>query len=117
MAPSLERLVEAGHADADRRLRTVPGIGVWTSAETRVRAMGDPDAVSFGDYHIAKDVGWALTGAPVDDDGLAELLEPWRPHRHRVQALVGMMRAAPAAPRTADVAADPPAGELTEPGR
>jgi len=91
VAPSLERLVGTDHGDADRRLRSLPGIGVWTSAETRVRAMGDPDAVSFGDYHIAKDVGWALTGTPVDDAGLAELLRPWRPHRHRVQALVGLM--------------------------
>ena len=27
-----------------------------------------------------------------DDDRLAELLEPYRPHRHRVQALLGMRR-------------------------
>ncbi|MBD8869585.1 DNA-3-methyladenine glycosylase family protein [Nocardioides donggukensis] len=90
LATALERTSTVDHPEADRRLRTVPGIGVWTSAEVRVRAHGDPDAVSFGDYHVAKDVGWALTGTPVDDDGLATLLEPWRPHRHRVQALVGM---------------------------
>jgi 3-methyladenine DNA glycosylase/8-oxoguanine DNA glycosylase len=64
------------------------GVGVWTSAEVRQRAHGDPDAVSFGDYHVAKDIGWALTGSPVDDDGLAELLEPYRPHRYRVQRLL-----------------------------
>jgi 3-methyladenine DNA glycosylase/8-oxoguanine DNA glycosylase len=46
--------------------------------------------VSFGDYHVAKDVGWALTGEPVDDVELAVLLEPWRPHRYRVQALLAM---------------------------
>lgn len=74
---------------ADRRLRSVPGIGAWTSAEVRQRALGDPDAVSFGDFHVAKDVGWALTGTPVDDAGLAELLEPWRPHRGRVPLLLG----------------------------
>jgi len=61
---------------------------VWTSAEVRARALGDADAVSFGDFHVAKDVGWALTGAPLDDDGLAEVLEPYRPHRLRVQTLV-----------------------------
>lgn len=72
----------------DRRLRSLPGIGVWTSAEVRFRALGDADAVSFGDYHVAKNVGWALTGQGVDDDGLAELLEPYRPHRYRVQRLV-----------------------------
>ena len=55
--------------EVDRRLRSLPGIGVWTSAEVRFRAHGDADAVSFGDYHIAKNVGWALTGRAVDDDG------------------------------------------------
>jgi 3-methyladenine DNA glycosylase/8-oxoguanine DNA glycosylase len=88
VASSLERAGALPPAEFDRRLRTVPGLGVWTSAEVRSRALGDADAVSFGDYHIAKDVGWALTGEPVDDDGLAELLEPYRPHRHRVQHLV-----------------------------
>jgi 3-methyladenine DNA glycosylase/8-oxoguanine DNA glycosylase len=77
----------------DRLLRSLPGIGVWTSAETRSRAHGDADAVSFGDYHIAKNVGYALTGEAVDDDGLAELLEPYRPHRYRVQRLVELARA------------------------
>ena len=55
----------------------------------RSRALGDADAVSFGDYHVAKDIGWALTGKPVDDEQLAVLLEPYRPHRLRVQVLVG----------------------------
>jgi 3-methyladenine DNA glycosylase/8-oxoguanine DNA glycosylase len=74
--------------EVDRRLRTIPGIGVWTSAEVRQRALGDPDAVSFGDYHVAKDVGWALTGTPFDDRELEAFLEPWRPQRGRVPALV-----------------------------
>jgi 3-methyladenine DNA glycosylase/8-oxoguanine DNA glycosylase len=88
VAPSLERTAGLAHDEADRRMRSLPGIGVWTSAEVRFRAHGDADAVSFGDYHIAKNVGWALTGQEVDDDGLAELLEPYRPHRYRVQRLV-----------------------------
>ena len=84
---SLDRLTPD---DADAKLRTLPGVGVWTSAEVRQRAFGDPDAVSFGDYHVAKDVGWALLGRRIDDDELAELLEEWRPHRGRVQAYVAM---------------------------
>jgi 3-methyladenine DNA glycosylase/8-oxoguanine DNA glycosylase len=88
VADTLERVVRAEPDRADERLRTVGGIGVWTSAEIRARALGDADAVSFGDYHVAKDIGWALTGVEVDDDGLAELLEPYRPHRLRVQRLV-----------------------------
>ncbi|MFL6061469.1 MAG: DNA-3-methyladenine glycosylase family protein [Marmoricola sp.] len=87
-ADALQRGADQGPEELDRRLRSLPGIGVWTSAEVRSRAMGDADAVSFGDYHIAKNVGWALTGEAVDDDGMAELLEPYRPHRHRVQWLV-----------------------------
>src|SRR5215211_3935533 len=83
-----KRTVGLEPAEVDLRLRSLPGVGVWTSAEVRFRAHGDADAVSFGDYHIAKDVGWALTGSEVDDDGMAELLEPYRPHRYRVQRLV-----------------------------
>lgn len=89
VAGSLERLTTRTSEDADRALRSLPGIGVWTSAEVRVRVFGDADAVSFGDHHVAGDVGYALTGRrDVDDDALAELLEPFRPHRYRVQRLV-----------------------------
>ncbi|MFF2148762.1 DNA-3-methyladenine glycosylase family protein [Kitasatospora sp. NPDC058190] len=50
------RLVEASamtSADAHARLMTVPGIGIWTAAETLQRSNGDPDAVSVGDFHLA----------------------------------------------------------------
>ena len=73
---------------ARARLRALPGVGRWTWAEVAQRALGLPDEVSFGDYHVAKDIGWALTGTPVDDDGLAELLEPYAGHRYRVQRLL-----------------------------
>lgn len=106
VAESLERTATLPPDEADRRLRTVPGIGAWTSAEVRQRAFGDPDAVSFGDYHVAKDVGWALTGTPFDDGELEAFLEPWRPQRGRVPALVAAVglarprRGARLAPRT-----------------
>ncbi|WP_154796305.1 DNA-3-methyladenine glycosylase family protein [Occultella kanbiaonis] len=95
VAPSLERLARGTSADADRALRSLPGVGVWTSAEVRVRVFGDADAVSFGDYHVARNVGWALTGRIVDDGELAVLLEPFRPHRGRVQRLVMLSGVAP----------------------
>jgi 3-methyladenine DNA glycosylase/8-oxoguanine DNA glycosylase len=90
VAASLERTVGLGRggAEVERRLRSVPGVGVWTAAETMQRAHGDPDAPSVGDYHLAALVGWALVGRPVDDDGMLELLEPWRGHRGRVVRLV-----------------------------
>jgi 3-methyladenine DNA glycosylase/8-oxoguanine DNA glycosylase len=87
-AGRLEQCVGLTRDQADRRLRAIPGIGVWTAAEVRHTALGDPDAVSFGDYHVAKNIGWALTGAEVDDDALAELLEPYAGHRYRVQRLL-----------------------------
>lgn len=88
VAARLEECVDLPAQEASRRLRTVPGIGVWTAAEVAQRAFGDPDAVSFGDYHVAKNIGYALTGQPVDDAGLAQLLEPYAGHRYRVQYLV-----------------------------
>jgi len=89
-AGRLEEGARVSVAEAHRRLRALPGIGVWTAAEVAQRALGDPDSVSFGDYHVAKDIGWALTGTPVDDEGLAELLQPYRGHRYRVQHLLGL---------------------------
>jgi len=88
VADSLERTLGLPGAEVERRLTSLPGIGEWTAAEVRQRAHGDPDAVSFGDYHVAKDVGWALTNEPWDDDRLRDYLEPFRGHRRRVVALV-----------------------------
>lgn len=85
----------AGSGAAESRLRSLPGVGVWTAAETRQRAVGDPDAVSVGDYHLPGVVGWALTGSRTDDDGMLELLEPYRGHRHRVTRLLALSGARP----------------------
>ncbi|WBU37171.1 DNA-3-methyladenine glycosylase family protein [Homoserinibacter sp. YIM 151385] len=87
-AGGLERTAGVAGPEARRRMRTIPGIGEWTAAETAQRSHGDPDAVSFGDFHTCKRVGWALTGARVDDDGMRELLEPWAGHRQRVIRLI-----------------------------
>lgn len=80
----------ADHGEArDRLLTTLRGVGPWTAAETRIRALGDPDAVSVGDFHLAHEVGFALTGARTDDDGMLELLAAWPGHRQRVIRLIG----------------------------
>jgi 3-methyladenine DNA glycosylase/8-oxoguanine DNA glycosylase len=101
VAGSLERLLEVGHEEADRKLRTIPGIGVWTSAEARQRAAGDPDAVSVGDYHLKNVVGWALAGRDrSSDEEMLALLEPFKGHRHRATRLIGLSGGARAA-RTA----------------
>ncbi|MET1052083.1 MAG: DNA-3-methyladenine glycosylase 2 family protein [Mycetocola sp.] len=94
VAAALERTVTGAgdvlgeSAEASARLRSLPGIGVWTAAEVTSRAHGDPDAVSVGDYHLASTVGMALTGTPVDDAGMLELLSPWVGQRQRVLRLI-----------------------------
>ena len=88
VAGRLEEIDAMPREDAVRRLRAVPGIGVWTAAEVVQRALGDADTVSVGDYHLAAFVGWALLGRPLDDAGMLEVLEPWRPHRQRVVRLL-----------------------------
>ena len=87
-ASSLERLVSWSTLQAREALMSLPGVGEWTAAETAQRAFGDADAVSVGDYHIPKMIGWTLLGRPVDDAGMLELLEPMRPHRQRVVRLL-----------------------------
>jgi hypothetical protein len=88
VAGRLEEIVAMTPAEADRRLRSLPGIGPWTSAEIRQRACGDADAVSVGDLHLPGAVGWALAGRKVDDAGMLELLAPYAGHRHRAARLV-----------------------------
>ncbi len=95
VAGRLEEIVTMSSAEADRRLRGRPGIGVWTSAEVRQRACGDADAVSVGDYHLPARVGWALAGRVVDDAGMLELLAPYPGHRHRAARLVELSGLAP----------------------
>jgi 3-methyladenine DNA glycosylase/8-oxoguanine DNA glycosylase len=87
-ATRLEQSVGLDREEAARRLSALPGVGVWTVAEVAQRAFGDADALSVGDYHLSAYVGWALAGRPVDDAGMVELLEPWRPHRYRVVRLL-----------------------------
>jgi 3-methyladenine DNA glycosylase/8-oxoguanine DNA glycosylase len=95
VAGRLEEIVTMRGDDADRRLRSLPGIGVWTSAEVRQRACGDADAVSVGDYHLPARVGWALAGRVVDDAGMLELLAPYPGHRHRAARLIELSGLAP----------------------
>lgn len=80
----LARLADVDSVKAAAGLQSISGIGPWTAAEVTQTSHGDPDAVSVGDYHLAGFVGLALTGTPVDDAGMLELLAPWRGHRQRV---------------------------------
>lgn len=87
-AAALEALSDRPAGAAAEALQSLRGIGVWTAAEVAERAWGSADHPSFGDYHVPSSVGVALLGEPVDDAGMAELLEEYRPHRGRVVRLI-----------------------------
>jgi 3-methyladenine DNA glycosylase/8-oxoguanine DNA glycosylase len=73
------------------RLLALPGVGGWTAAETVRLVLGDPDAVSVGDYNLPSLVSWALAGEPRGDDArMLELLEPYHGQRARVVLLLEM---------------------------
>ncbi|MDT4958720.1 MAG: hypothetical protein QOD31_2519 [Pseudonocardiales bacterium] len=89
VAARLEECVAMDRVDALARLRIVPGLGEWTAAETMQRAVGHPDAVSVGDYHIKDLVVHFLTGrARGDDAEMLRLLEPWAGQRQRIVRLI-----------------------------
>jgi len=90
LAPRLEQVVVSPER-ADAVLRAVPGVGAWTSAEVRARALGDADAVSVGDAHVPRLITYALTGRVSDsDDDMLEALLPYVGHRFRVQRALEM---------------------------
>jgi 3-methyladenine DNA glycosylase/8-oxoguanine DNA glycosylase len=88
-AAPLEAILAEPHPQARRTLMSFPGVGAWTAAEVALVALGDPDAVSVGDYHIPDTVSWALAGEPRgSDERMLELLEPFSGHRGRVIRLL-----------------------------
>lgn len=91
LAPFAARIDEAADmspTDAAARLTHFAGVGAWTAAEVAQRALGDADAVSVGDYHLANYVGHALHGRDMTDDEMLETLAPWPGHRYRVIRLL-----------------------------
>ena len=85
LAGALEEAAAMTGFAARARLQVVPGVGPWTSAEVALHALGDPDAVPVGDYHLPNLVSWALAGeARGDDARMLQLLEPYRGQRGRV---------------------------------
>ncbi|HZQ28447.1 MAG TPA: hypothetical protein VFA94_12180 [Acidimicrobiales bacterium] len=87
-ARRLEETIDMAPADAERRLRALPGIGPWSSAKVREAALGDADAVAVGDYHFPHMVSWALAGERRGDDArMLELLAPWEDQRQRARVV------------------------------
>ncbi len=84
-----EAIVDLPLPEGYARLTAVPGIGPWTAAEVGVRALGDQDAVSVGDFHLPNLVAFALAGEPRGtDERMLELLEPYRGGRALVVRLL-----------------------------
>ena len=95
-AAAVERTVGLPFDQVDRGLQSLPGVGAWTSAEVRQRVHGDPDAVSVGDFHLARHVVFALTGRRDGDDAaMLALLRPYAGHRYRAVRMVELSGVAP----------------------
>ncbi len=104
LAHRLEEATMLPWSEARRRLTSIIGIGPWTAAEVARKALGDPDAVRVGDYHLPHVVSWVLAGeARASDERMLELLEPYRGQRGRVARLIeiGGKRPPRRGPRTA----------------
>jgi 3-methyladenine DNA glycosylase/8-oxoguanine DNA glycosylase len=77
------------HVDPSAALRRlvvdVPRFGPWTQALVTAEALGDPDAVAVGDFHLKNVVAHALTGRPRgSDDEMLATLSPYAGNRGRV---------------------------------
>ncbi|MFH8620286.1 DNA-3-methyladenine glycosylase family protein [Streptomyces sp. NPDC017979] len=89
VARRLEEAVAMEPEAAMARLELVPGVGPWTSAETVQRSHGAPDALTLGDLHLPRIVGYALAGdRDADDAAMLELLAPYAGQRHRAARYV-----------------------------
>lgn len=89
----LHRLPGEDLVEARRLLTSVRGVGAWTYAEVAQRALGDADAVSVGDFHLAGDVVYALTGSLTgDDEQMLNLLRPYEGHRYRAVRMIELAR-------------------------
>ncbi|MET8609918.1 MULTISPECIES: DNA-3-methyladenine glycosylase family protein [Streptomyces] len=97
VAARLEQSVGMPAAEARARLEVVPGVGPWTSAEVVQRSHGAADAVTVGDLHLPRIVGFALAGdRDADDSVMLRLLEPYAGQRHRAARLILLSGVAPA---------------------
>ena len=76
-------------AEAAAKLALLPGVGQWTIGSVMASAMGDPDAVAVGDFHLKNLVSYSLAGEPRGtDDRMLELLAPYAGQRGRVVRLL-----------------------------
>jgi DNA-3-methyladenine glycosylase II len=79
-------------------LKTLPGIGDFSSGLILLRGAGDPDAVAYHEPRLALAVrdAYGLPG-PATAAQLTEISEAWRPYRTWVTLLLRIQQAIPAA--------------------
>jgi 3-methyladenine DNA glycosylase/8-oxoguanine DNA glycosylase len=71
------------------KLSLLRGVGPWTIGSVMATAIGDPDAVAVGDFHLKNVVSHALAGEPRGtDERMLELLAPHAGQRGRVVRLL-----------------------------
>jgi 3-methyladenine DNA glycosylase/8-oxoguanine DNA glycosylase len=97
-AARLDAAADGPLDEAHRAILRIRGCGIWSSGQVGLAALGDPDAVAVGDFHLKNWVGWTLANEPrATDERMLELLEPYAGQRGRVTRLV--MRAGAAPPK------------------
>jgi len=88
-ATRLHQWAELPAAQAAYQLGLLPGIGRWTVGSVMATALGDPDALAVGDYHLKNAITFALTGrARGTDEEMLELLAPYAGQRGRAARLL-----------------------------
>ncbi len=88
-AEKLWAWAELSIAEVEAKLALLPGVGPWTIGSVMASAMGDPDAVAVGDFHLKNLVSYALAGEPRGtDERMLELLSPYAGQRGRVVRLL-----------------------------
>ncbi len=88
VAHRLHRMSEVPFAEVERPLRSIAGVGEWTTSCLSGLTWGEPDTVITGDSGIPSLITSTLAGERRGDDArMLELLEPYRPHRYRVLRL------------------------------
>lgn len=75
--------------DLAAKLALLPGVGAWTIGSVMASAIGDPDAVAVGDFHLKNLVSYALADeSRGTDERMLGLLEPYAGQRGRVVRLL-----------------------------
>lgn len=75
--------------EGHRWMQLIEGVGPWTAGLTAGMALGHPDEIAVGDFHLKNTVVYAFTGRERGDDAeMLALLAPFAGQRNRVVHLL-----------------------------